>query len=717
MTRPRVLVVIPALDEAATIEAAIASLSADLPWQARVSFVVVDGGSSDGTQERVAALAARRADLSLLHNPARIQAAAVNLAARAAAQEADVIVRCDAHAVYPRGYVARLLEALERTGADSVVVPLDSIGGPGRVQRAVAWVSDTLLGSGGAAHRAGRKSGFVDHGHHAAFRAASFRRCGGYDESYSHNEDAELDCRLRRLGGRIYLDARIRVGYVARASLAALARQYFRYGRGRSRTVRRHPGSMRARQLAVPAHAAALVAALAAAPWWPPALAWPLGYLALLALGSAQAAWRHRSACGLLCGPAAAVMHLSWAAGFFAALRRPEPAWEAPVPSALLVDPSLFTAPYDAALTQGLLAAGVAPKWLTRPLRPGERDEIPPGRAEPLFYRRADQARWIPAALRPVAKGLAHFAGLARLVWKVRREKPDVVHVQWAVVPLLDAAALALARRHCPVVLTLHDTVAYNGEKMSAPQRLGHGLPARLADRVIVHTRSGRERLAAHGVPEARIAVIPHGPLRLAAQARAPAARDRRWTAVLFGEIKPYKGLDVLVEAAGRLAAPVRAGLRVVVAGRPRMALGELQSRIGALGLAGTFELRLGRLSEEEMAALFAEADGFVFPYRQIDASGVYYLVKPLGKWLIASRVGIFAEDMRGEEGALVAPGDAAALARALEHAVLRRPRGRAQPFEHSWTDIGLATRSLYEEARAEFDARRDARERRAWAR
>jgi glycosyltransferase involved in cell wall biosynthesis len=380
---------------------------------------------------------------------------------------------------------------------------------------------------------------------------------------------------------------------------------------------------------------------------------------------------------------------------------------------AVLVDPSLYTAPYDAALTQGLAAAGVQPRWITRPVRRGDRDEIGREHTDPFFYRRVDEALRLPPALRRLAKACAHVAGSAKLLWKIRRGAPDVVHYQWVVVPLVDSAAMALIRRWCPLVLTVHDTVAYNGEKMSWLQRIGNALPARLAHQVIVHTRSGREALVRAGVPHERLAVIPHGPLELPVSAPAPAVREPRWTLVLFGEIKPYKGLDVLIEAVAALAPSVRAQLRVVVAGRPRMEVGALVERIAALGLARTFELRLARLSEAEMAALFAEADGFVFPYRQIDASGVYYLVKSLGKWLIASRAGIFAEELRPGAGVLVPPGDVAALAAALEHAVIERPRASGEGAAVSWLEIGRATRALYARARADFEARRAARQHR----
>jgi glycosyltransferase involved in cell wall biosynthesis len=380
----------------------------------------------------------------------------------------------------------------------------------------------------------------------------------------------------------------------------------------------------------------------------------------------------------------------------------------------VLVDPSLYTAPYDAALTRGLLAAGVQPMWMTRPLRRGERGEIPPERTDAFFYRRVDQADWMLKALRPIIKGCAHLAGNVELLWKIRRAKPDAVHLQWVVVPLVDIPAMALIRCWCPLILTVHDTMPCNEQNMSWLRQLAYRLPAKLAHRVIVHTRSGRQTLLRHGVAEERISVVPHGPLRLSVPIAPPAARDPRWTAVLFGEIKPYKGLDILIEAVAALAAPVRRQLRVVVAGRPRMDVAPLAARIAALGLGEQFELRLGRLTEEEMAALFAEADGFVFPYRQIDASGVYYLVKSLGKWLIASRVGIFAEEMSAAaqgsllspQGILVSPGDVPALAQALRHAIAERPCGSARGLESSWSDIGRDTRALYERARAEFDAR-----------
>lgn len=369
----------------------------------------------------------------------------------------------------------------------------------------------------------------------------------------------------------------------------------------------------------------------------------------------------------------------------------------------LLVDPSLFTAPYDAALTQGLLEAGVEPTWAVRPTRPGDRQELPPQRVDAFFYRFVERASFLPSQLRTLCKGVAHAWGLARLVWRVARRRPDIVHFQWIVVPPLDTLAIWLLRSFAPVVLTVHDSVPFNGEAMSRWQTWGFELPLKLSERVIVHTKAGREALLARGIADEKITVIPHGPLSLPVGPSRPRITrggvEERYTFVAFGEIKPYKGCDVLVEALGLLPELIRKQTRVVIAGRPRMDLAPLRERIAALGLRTTVELRAARLSEQEMADLFNEADCFVMPYRQIDASGVYFLVKSYGKWLIASRAGVFAEELRdGAHGFLVTPGSADQLAVSLARAVVERPKPERGEPDAAWTAIGQATSELYRE-------------------
>lgn len=312
-----VLVVIPTLNEAESIQACLESLLSDKPFMRTVRVVVADGGSTDGTQEIVRELCQELPELRLISNVARLQSAGINLAVSSEAASGFVyLVRCDAHALYPKGYVREVAEAMAlKPEAASITTVMDATGS-NSFQRACAWAMDTPLGSGGSGHRGGTKSGWVDHGHHAGFRLEWFQRIGGYDSSFSHNEDAEYDHRLGLAGGRVWLDSNIRLQYQVRPNCRSLMKQYWRYGNGRARTVLKHRMRPRLRQFVPVLNLLSIVASLAIAIFWPYALLLPLHYLLTLLTISCVGAHRLRSLAGLHAGTALAVMHNAWALGF-----------------------------------------------------------------------------------------------------------------------------------------------------------------------------------------------------------------------------------------------------------------------------------------------------------------------------------------------------------------------------------------------------------------
>jgi succinoglycan biosynthesis protein ExoA len=214
-----ILAVIPTLNEERHIETCIRSLMREMP-SLRVPLVVADGGSTDKTVEIVERLKSEFPNLQLIHNPKKLQAAAMNLAVLTQARRLrSYIVRCDAHSIYPADFILSVAKALKATGAASVVIPMDAVGDT-CFERANAWIVDTPLGSGGSVHRGGKISGYVDHGHHAGFNINMYRQIGGYDETFSHNEDAEYDERVAQAGGKIFLDAEIRIRYIPRGSVS-----------------------------------------------------------------------------------------------------------------------------------------------------------------------------------------------------------------------------------------------------------------------------------------------------------------------------------------------------------------------------------------------------------------------------------------------------------------------------------------------------------------
>lgn len=307
-----VLAVVPCLNEAPHLRALLARLVAE----PGVSLVVVaDGGSTDGSRAIVGEMAERYPSLRLMDNPARIQSAGVNLAVKKYGQAFDWLLRVDAHCSYPDGYASKLLAAAARTGAQAVVVPMLTKASSG-FQMAVATAQNSVIGTGGSPHRHLGAGRFVDHGHHALINMHAFIAAGGYCEAMPCNEDAELDHRLARNGNSIWLEPSAAIGYFPRSSVVSLWRQYFNYGMGRARMLRRHhirPALRQRLPLLVPI--AVALAFLAPIHW---VFLVPLGIWASLMIAAGLAiGTASKSYWGLLSGLAAAIMHMAWGAGYF----------------------------------------------------------------------------------------------------------------------------------------------------------------------------------------------------------------------------------------------------------------------------------------------------------------------------------------------------------------------------------------------------------------
>lgn len=306
------LAIIPCLNEAEHLEALLTNLLEDTAID---MLVVADGGSVDDSKAIVGAFSQRDNRVKLIDNPAKIQSAGVNAAVAAFGQGHDWLLRVDAHCVYPRDYARTLLTSAQKNGADAVVVPMHTKGVAG-FQLAAAAAQNSVLGTGGSAHRAGGEGQFIDHGHHALMHMDLFRKVGGYCEAMPCNEDAELDHRLGQVGGKIWLEPLATITYFPRSTPSSLWRQYYKYGIGRACNIRRHKLQPHLRQmlpLAVPL--ALCIAPLAFALHWVfalPLLAWACACLCLGVVIGIQAGGGSR----LFAGFAAAIMHASWAIGF-----------------------------------------------------------------------------------------------------------------------------------------------------------------------------------------------------------------------------------------------------------------------------------------------------------------------------------------------------------------------------------------------------------------
>ncbi|WP_394826573.1 glycosyltransferase family 2 protein [Pendulispora albinea] len=234
---PFVSIVIPCLNEEAYLEECLRSLlEQDYPKD-RMEILVADGMSIDKTREILEHVASEDARVRLIDNPDRIQAAGLNAAIRAS--KGDIIVRMDVHAEYSADFVRQCVAVLQETGADNA-------GGAARprarsfFQRALAAALESPLGIGNSKFRQADAEGFVDTVFPGAFPRRVFETVGLFDSKAITNEDAEINQRIHAMGGKVYLSRRILVHYYPRESMKALARQYFRYGQGRARTLWKH---------------------------------------------------------------------------------------------------------------------------------------------------------------------------------------------------------------------------------------------------------------------------------------------------------------------------------------------------------------------------------------------------------------------------------------------------------------------------------------------
>jgi succinoglycan biosynthesis protein ExoA len=291
----RVSVVAPMLNEADHLDELVEDL-ANQDYRGKVELLVADGGSTDGSVERLRDATGRRGlELTVLDNPDRWVSHGLNRCIRAAG--GDLIVRVDCHSRYPPDYLRRCVNAAEETGADNVggvVIPT----GRSKGERAVACAMESPFGGiGWTRHAGGSRRAEVDTVTYGAFRPSMFERVGLFDESLVRNQDDELNLRLRLGGGQVVLDPAIRVHYKPRGSLSKVFRQYYQYGLWKVPVMLKHGRVLSARSLAGGCLVTSVALLAAIAPWWAPGawiLAAELALYAALALTFGAVAIRKR---------------------------------------------------------------------------------------------------------------------------------------------------------------------------------------------------------------------------------------------------------------------------------------------------------------------------------------------------------------------------------------------------------------------------------------
>jgi glycosyltransferase involved in cell wall biosynthesis len=295
--------------------------------------------------------------------------------------------------------------------------------------------------------------------------------------------------------------------------------------------------------------------------------------------------------------------------------------------------------------------------------------------------------------------------------------KTDVFHVQWWSLPTLPTVAvmMAIARlKHIPIVTTIHNAGSHEPSFLFDQVTR---LIAFLSDHLIVHSHHNKNTLRRKiKAGSDDISVIPHGPLSLFKSGsqnfrQAKGIRDDEKVLLFFGNIRPYKGLDVLIEAMSAVKAKSFFSLRLVIAGSLWEPWDRYERLIQKLGLENEVIQILGYVPSDQVGALFSAADLVVLPYRHFDSqSGV-------GAAAIAFHVPMIVTDTGGlsdlvSDPACVVPcGDPDTLAEKIlavlsDDRLYQKLKHDAAKIENamSWEHIANQTISLYHRFQKEKD-------------
>ncbi len=319
---PSVSIIIPCYNEQTTICKLLEAIYAQTFARPDLEVVIADGMSTDGTRTQIALFSDSHPDLhiAVVDNPRRQIPSGLNCALKEA--QGEIIVRLDAHSMPYPDYIERCVLDLEAGLGENV-------GGVWEIRPgAQTWMASAIavaaahpLGVGDALYRHAVKPAQVETVPFGAFKREILALVGFFDENLLTNEDYEFNTRIRKSGGKVWLDPSIRCVYFARASLPGLAKQYFRYGFWKWRMLRRYPETLRWRQGLPPLFVFSLLVLGILGLFLPLfrllLAAETILYLLIMTGAGFQAGFKHKQLSLVLGLPLAiACMHISWGAGF-----------------------------------------------------------------------------------------------------------------------------------------------------------------------------------------------------------------------------------------------------------------------------------------------------------------------------------------------------------------------------------------------------------------
>jgi len=253
------------------------------------------------------------------------------------------------------------------------------------------------------------------------------------------------------------------------------------------------------------------------------------------------------------------------------------------------------------------------------------------------------------------------------ILFTIKKEKPDIIHLQWARVPILDMLFISLFKKYVPVIFTLHNTTLNHGDNSSAGKILFFGFKRflRKTSSIILHTKYSKEKFSSNYsafIDKAHI--IPHGLLSF-----PPSKKIKKFdfsfhssiVLLFFGNIEKYKGLDILINALSYLKDE---RVELLIAGRPNIPIEPYIKLSEDLNVSNMITWHPFFIDDDDVSEIFDNGDLVILPHRNIDQSGVLMSSINFDKPIVASDIGGFSETIEnGKHGYLFKLGDSKDLA------------------------------------------------------
>ena len=384
-----------------------------------------------------------------------------------------------------------------------------------------------------------------------------------------------------------------------------------------------------------------------------------------------------------------------------------------------MVDPLNYTPYYDLNLCDALIEQGWKVECLTSPYL-FETIEPPPRvtvknvflRFAGVMMQRLEWIRGIPM-MRSGIKAISYPFDLIRLDRELASRSVGILHIQWALLPVVDALFWKRwQKRGWRIVYTAHDVDGLEG----TTPRLLVGTNQRLfqrADAVAAHSERDREQIIRLGAKPSRVRRIPQGtpgffqsPHVSRENARRELGLDEvRPTILFFGLLKAYKSLETLLTAMVSVREKIPNVLLLIV-GEPLAGCDFYMRLIVDLGLKESIFWEPSYVPSKRVSQHFAAANVVALPYRAASSSAVLLNAFAHALPVVATTVGAFPEMVQhGKTGLLVPPGAPAELADGLI-TLLRSPEAaremgaRARQYattHHGWPLIGRLTGDIYD--------------------